>query len=132
MAGMKSGRRRWHLNETFVKISDERHYLWRAVDHEGEVPGSCATKTRDKKAALGFSKKAIPEHGRREVIVTDRLRSYRAALREIGAAHRRETGRWLNVRTAPPLLPSGAVCARHCARHKGQYHCPFGDGFEFA
>ena len=37
IAGMKSSRWRWHLDEIFVKINGERHYLWRAVDHEGEV-----------------------------------------------------------------------------------------------
>ena len=37
IAGMKSSRWRWHLDEVFVKINGERHYLWRAVDHEGEV-----------------------------------------------------------------------------------------------
>ena len=50
---------RWHLEEVFVKINGERHYLWRAVDHEGEVLESFVTKTRDKKAALKFLKKAM-------------------------------------------------------------------------
>lgn len=42
----------WHLDEMFVKINGERHYLWRTVDHEGEVLESFVTKKRDKKAAL--------------------------------------------------------------------------------
>ena len=46
---------RWHLDEVFVKINGERHYLGRAVDHEGKVLESFVTKTRDKKAALKFS-----------------------------------------------------------------------------
>jgi len=50
---------RWHLDEVFVRISSERHYLWRAVDHEGEVLESYVTKTRDKAAALAFLKKAL-------------------------------------------------------------------------
>ena len=49
---------RWHLDEVFVKINGETHYLWRAVDHEGEILESYVTKTRDKKAALAFMKKA--------------------------------------------------------------------------
>ena len=49
----------WHLDEIFVKINGGRHYLWRAVDHEGEVLESFVTKTRDKKAALKFLKKAM-------------------------------------------------------------------------
>jgi putative transposase len=44
--------RRWHLDELFVKINGVKHYLWRAVDHEGEVLESFVTKRRDKKAAL--------------------------------------------------------------------------------
>ena len=96
--GMKSSRWRWHLDEMFVKINGEQHYLWRAVDHEGEVLESFVTKTRDKKAALKFLKKTMRKHGRPEVIVTDGLASYGAALKEIGVADRQETGRWLNNR----------------------------------
>ena len=105
IAGRKSSRWRWYLDEMFVKISGERHYLWRAVDHEGEVLESFVTKTRDKKAALKFLKKAMRKHGRPEVIVTDLLRSYGAALKEIGAARRQETGRWLNNRAENSHLP---------------------------
>lgn len=48
---------RWHLDEVFVKINGETHYLWRAFDHEGEVLESYVTKTRDKSAALRFKKR---------------------------------------------------------------------------
>ncbi len=89
---------RWHLDEVFVRISGETHYLWRAVDHEGEVLEAFVTKTRDRKAALRFLKKAMKRYGRPQVIVTDRLRSYRAAMKIIGNAERQETGRWLNNR----------------------------------
>ena len=78
--GMRSSHWRWHLDEMFVKINGERHYLWRAVDHEGEVLESFVTKTRDKKAALKFLKKTMRRHGRSEKFVTDELRSYGAAL----------------------------------------------------
>jgi putative transposase len=105
IAEMKSCRWRWHLDEVFVKINGERHYLWRAVDHEGEVLESFVTKSRDKKAALKFLKKAMRKHGQPEVIVTDGLLSYGAALKEIGAAHRQETGRWLNNRAENSHLP---------------------------
>jgi len=105
VSGMKSSRWRWHLDEMFVKINGERHYLWRAVDHEGEILESYVTKTRDKKAALKFLRKAMRKHGRPEVIVTDRLRSYGAALKEIGNADRQETGRWLNNRAENSHLP---------------------------
>ncbi len=49
----------WHLYEAFVKINGETHYLWRAVDHEGEVLESYVTKRRDRKAALKFHRKTI-------------------------------------------------------------------------
>lgn len=103
--GVKSSRWRWHLDEMFVKINGEKHYLWRAVDHEGEVLESFVTKTRDKKAALKFLKKAMRKHGCPEVFVTDLLRSYGAALKDIGLANRHETRRWLNNRAENSHLP---------------------------
>ena len=90
---MRSGQWRWHLDEVFVKINGERHYLWRAVDHEGEVLESFVTKARDKKAALKFLKKSLKRHGHAEEIVTDKLGSYGAALRELGIRDRQQTGR---------------------------------------
>ena len=96
--GMRSSHWRRHLDEVFVKITDERHCLWRAVDHEGEVLESFVTKTRDKKAALKFLRKTLKRHGRSNEIVTDRLRSYGVAPREIGIDDRQETGRWANNR----------------------------------
>ncbi len=89
---------RWHLDEVFVSINGEFHYLWRAVDHEGEVLEAFVTKRRDRKAALKFLRKAMKRYGHPETIVTDRLRSYRAAMKVIGNADRQETGRWLNNR----------------------------------
>lgn len=103
--GMRSSRWRWHLDEMFVKVSGEMHYLWRAVDHEGEVLESFVTKTRDKKAAQKFLKKAMRKHGKPEAIVTDRLRSYGAALKDIGAEAKQETGRWMNNRAENSHLP---------------------------
>ncbi|NDW46690.1 IS6 family transposase [Ruegeria sp. PrR005] len=96
---------RWHLDEMFVKINGERHYLWRAVDHEGEVLESYVTKKRDKKAALKFLRKSMKRHGRPHVLVTDQLRSYGAAMKDIGNAHRQVTGRWLNNRVENSHLP---------------------------
>ena len=64
---------RWHLDEMYVKLNGELVYLWRAVDHEGEILESFITKTRDKAAALAFMKKALKRHGSPEAIVTDGL-----------------------------------------------------------
>jgi len=96
---------RWHLDEVFVKINGQTHYLWRAVDHEGEVLKSFVTKTRDKASALKFLKKAMKHYGEPQQVVTDRLRSYRAAMREIGNAHRQVTGRHENNRAENSHLP---------------------------
>ena len=96
---------RWHLDEVFVKINGETHYLWRAVDHEGEVLESYVTKTRDKQAALKLLKKAMKRYGRPEEVVTDRLRSYGAAMREIGNAGRQKTSRHHNNRAENSHLP---------------------------
>ncbi|WP_158913344.1 IS6 family transposase [Caulobacter sp. S45] len=89
---------RWHLDEVYVRIDGEMRYLWRAVDHEGEVLESFVSKERDKAAALKFIKKAMKRHGRPKAIVTDGLRSYGAALKEIGGTERQEVGRWVNNR----------------------------------
>ena len=96
---------RWHLDEVFVRINGETHYLWRAVDHEGEVLEVFATKRRDRKAALSFLKRMLKRYGRTRAIVTDRLRSYGAALRDLGIEERQVCGRWLNNRAANPHQP---------------------------
>ena len=59
---------------------------------------SFVTKERDKAAALKFIRKAMKRHGRPETIVTDGLRSYGAALKELGGTERQEAGRHLNNR----------------------------------
>jgi putative transposase len=95
---LRSSRWRWHLDEVFVKVNGVQHYLWRAVDHEGEVLEAFVSKQRDQKAALKFLRKLIRRHGKAEELVTDGLKSYGAALKEIGAGGRQVTGRWLNNR----------------------------------
>ena len=89
---------RWHLDEVFVKINGELHYLWRAVDHEGEVLEVIATKRRDRKAALILLKRLMKKYGKPHSIVTDRLRSYGAAMKVIGNSDRQGCGRWINNR----------------------------------
>ena len=89
---------RWHLDEVYVRINGEMHYLWRAVDHEGEVLESFVTRTRDKAAALKFIKKALKRNERPKAIVTDGLRSYRAAMKHLSNNEKQVLGRWLNNR----------------------------------
>ena len=103
---MRAGHQwRWHLDEVYVKICGEIRNLWHAVDHEGEVLESFATKARDRKAALKFLKKSMKRHGKPEIIVTDRLRSYGAALKVLGRGDDREMGRWLNNPAENSHLP---------------------------
>ena len=78
----------------FVKISEEQHYLWRAVDHEGTVLESVVTKRRDRRAALKILKKLISKHRSPHEVVTDKLGSYGTALRELNFEGRHETGQY--------------------------------------
>ena len=96
---------RWHLDEMYLKLNGEMVYLWRAVDHEGEILESYITKTRDKAAALTFMKKALRHHGSPAAITTDGLRSYRAAMSDLGYENKQEIGRWANNRVENSHLP---------------------------
>jgi putative transposase len=96
--GLRSvSRWRWHLDEVVVRVNGVQHDLWRAVDHEGEVLETYVTKKRDK-AALKFLRKLMKRHGWPEEVVTDKLRSYGAALKEMEGDDRRVTDRWENNR----------------------------------
>ena len=75
---------RWHLDEVFVLINGETQYLWRDVEHEGNVLKVFTTKRRDRWAALKFLKRAMKRYGRPKMMVTDRLLSYGAATKVIG------------------------------------------------
>nr|WP_241233740.1 DDE-type integrase/transposase/recombinase [Altericroceibacterium xinjiangense] len=96
---------KWRLDEMYVRLNGKMVYLWRAVDHEGEVLESYVTKTRDKAAALPFMRKILKWHGKVEAITTDGLRSYKAALTELGCEQKQETGRWANNRVENSHLP---------------------------
>ena len=89
----------------YVKLNGEMVYLWRAVDQEGEILESYVTKTRDKAAALTFMKKALKRHGSPATIVTDGLKSYRAAMTELGNGEKQEVGRHANNRAENSHLP---------------------------
>ena len=96
---------KWHRDEMYVRVNGEMVYLWRAVDHEGEVLESYVTRTRDKAAALRFMKKALKRHGSPAAITTDGLRFYRAAMTELGNAEKQEIGRYANNRAENSHLP---------------------------
>lgn len=96
---------RWHVDQVFVDINGETHYLWRAVDHEGEILKSYVTKKRDKPAALRFFTKTLRRHGKAETIVADGLKSDPAAMRELGNRGRLEVGHWQNNLAENSHLP---------------------------
>src|SRR5712664_2195830 len=103
----------WHLDEMVVSINGQRMYLWRAVDSEGEVLDMLVQRGRDKAAAMKLLRKllkrnALPPH----VIVTDKLRSYGAALRQLGFTGRHDQGLLANNRAENPHQPCDEESAR--------------------
>jgi putative transposase len=98
---------KWHLDEVFLTINGQHHYLWRAVDQDGHVLDILVQRRRDKIAAKTFFRKLLK--GMRyvpRVIVTDQLRSYGAAIRELlpGVEHRQH--RYLNNRAENSHQPT--------------------------
>ena len=85
---------RWHLDEVFVSVNGKQLYVWRAVDSEGEVLDILVQPRRDRQAALKLMRKLLKKQGiTPATIVTDKLRSYGSALRELGVAWRHDTER---------------------------------------
>jgi putative transposase len=89
---------RWHIDEAFVKINKKTRYLWRAVDHEGEVLDVLVTEKCDKTAARKVLKRLMKRFSRPGSIVTDRLTSCGAAMKELACKHIQTVGRWMNNR----------------------------------
>src|SRR5437588_5300476 len=84
---------RWHLDEMVVRIAGKRMYLWRAVDHEGEVLDMLVQRRRDSRAALRLMRKLIKKRGFvPKLLVTDKLRSYASAFRRLRQICRHEQG----------------------------------------
>ena len=89
----------WHVDEAFISIRGARHYLWRAVDQDGDVIDILVTKHRDRHAAKRFFRKALKHQGQAPwQLVTDKLRTYRAAHHEIFPSVVHRTGRYENNR----------------------------------
>ena len=108
---------RWHLDEVFIQIGGKIHYLWRAVDDEGEALDVIVQPRRDRKAALKLMRRLLKRQGYLpDVIVTDRLRSYGAALRDLGLTHRHVTGGRSNNR---------AEVSHQLTRHRERQRCGF-------
>ena len=89
----------WHLDEVYLKIDGRMVYLWRAVDAEGEVLDVLVQSKRNKHAALKLMRKLLKKYAFvPQRLVTDDLRSYGAAARDLGLENRHERGRWKNNR----------------------------------
>ncbi len=98
---------KWHLDEVFVKINGERHYLWRAVDQHGDVLDILVQTRRDKAAASRFFRKLLKKQGRvPRVLVTDKLRSYGAAHREMMPSVEHRQSKYLNNRAENSHQPT--------------------------
>jgi putative transposase len=98
---------RWHLDEVFLTIRGERHYLWRAVDQDGHILDILVQRRRDKHTAKKFFRKLLKRVTYvPQVIITDKLKSYGAAKREIlpGVEHRQH--RYLNNRAENSHQPT--------------------------
>ena len=97
----------WHLDEVYLKIDGRLAYLWRAVDSEGEVLDVLVQTKRNKHAALKLMRKLLKNYGFiPDKMVTDDLRSYGAAARELGISDRHERGRWRNNRAENSHQPT--------------------------
>ena len=89
----------WHLDELFVNIRGEQHYLWRAVDQDGDVIDILVQPRRDRRAAERFLRKLLKGQGREpRRLVTDKLRSYTAAHRTIMPSVAHDTSQYANNR----------------------------------
>ncbi|MEU6889997.1 IS6 family transposase [Streptomyces viridosporus] len=98
---------KWHLDEVFVKINGVRHYLWRAVDQDGTVLDILVQNRRNKAAARRFFRRLLKGIGAvPRVIVTDKLRSYRAAHREVMPSVEHRSHKGLNNRAENSHQPT--------------------------
>ena len=97
----------WHLDELFVTIQGRRQYLWRAVDQDGDVIDILVQPRRDRRAAMRFFRKLLKGQGSEpRRLVTDKLRSYRAAHRTVMPSVLHDTSRYANNRAEVSHQPT--------------------------
>ena len=97
---------RWHLDEVFVSINGKQMYLWRAVDSEGEVLDILVQSRKNKNAAFKLMRKLLKKQGYApNEVVTDKLPSYGAALRDLNMTGKHVAGGWSNNRAENSHLP---------------------------
>ncbi|WP_202469305.1 IS6 family transposase [Streptomyces sp. SID2888] len=98
---------KWHLDEVFIKINGELKYLWRAVDQNGNVLDILVQNRRNKAAARRFFRRLLKGIGAvPRVVVTDKLRSYSAAHREIMPSVEHRQSKYLNNRAENSHQPT--------------------------
>jgi putative transposase len=104
---------RWHLDEMVVRIAGKQMYLWRAVDHEGEVLDMLVQRRRDTRAALRLMRKLLKKQGcGPKLLVTDKLRSYACAFRRLRLTCPHEQGLRMNILADPLFRREGGQQAR--------------------
>ena len=97
----------WHLDEVFVKIRGERHYLWRAVDQDGDLIDILVQRNRNARAAKRFFRKLLKWQGSQPWrLVTDKLRSYVAAHRNVMPSVAHDTRQYANNRAEASHQPT--------------------------
>ena len=112
----------WYLDEVFIKINGVKHYLWRAVDQDGDELDILVQKRRNKKAAKRFFKKLLKGQQVKPLkIVTDKLRSYSAAKREVIPSIEHSTQQYENNRCELSHQPTRQQ-ERQMRRFKSQHH----------
>ena len=95
----------WHIDEVYLKINGKLFYLWRAVDEDGVVLDILVTERRNKDAAKSFFMRLFRKYKAPTKITTDRLRSYKAALRKTLPHIKHMRGKWLNNRAENSHIP---------------------------
>jgi transposase-like protein len=104
---------RWHQDEMVVRIAGKHMYLWRAVDHEGEVLDMLVQRRRDKRAAVRLMRKLLRKQGFvPKLLTTDKLGSYGAAFRQLRLACPHEQGFGRTIAPRTPINPCGDESAR--------------------
>jgi putative transposase len=96
-----------HFDDVYLKVDGRMVYLWRAVDAEGKVLDVLVQSKRNKHAALKLMRKLLKKYGFvPDRLITDDLRSYRAAARDLGIENRHERGQWKNNRVENSHQPT--------------------------
>jgi putative transposase len=105
----------WHLDEVFIRINGQHHYLWRAVDQDGDVIDILVQPRRDQRAAERFFRRLLRGQGKEPLrIITDKLKSYSAAMRTILCDVAHHTERYVPTIAPKPRISRPAKGSGKC------------------